>query len=399
MNKLTLDDLSFTGKKVLVRVDFNVPLGDDGHVSESTRIRASLPTIHNLLDYDATVILMSHFGRPKGKRVDKYSLKPVVVELERLLGKRVKFAPDCIGPEVEEMVKSLAPGEVMLLENVRFHPGEGENDPEFARQLSRLGDIFVNDAFGAAHRKQASLHAITEFYPGRAAAGRLMMRELRLLKRALHDPKKPFIGIVGGAKISSKISTIESLLPHVDKLLIGGGMAYTLIKAQGGQIGNSLCEDEKLTVAEDILRGAEADKILLPVDSVAAQDPGPGSERRTYPSSSIPDGWSGFDLGKEACAQYVDIIKSAQTVFWNGPVGLFEREPYDLGTKLIAQALVELTSQGGITVVGGGDTMAALSKFKLPGSMTHISTGGGALLEYMEGITLPGVDVLSDSEV
>ena len=327
-NKLSLDDLDFAGRRVLVRVDFNVPLDEYGQVREFTRIKASLPTIHNIIDYDSPVILMSHFGRPDGKRVEKYSLKQIVPEVERLLGKDIQFATDCVGTEVEAMTKALKPGDVLLLENVRFHPGEGINDPEFARELAEMGDVFVNDAFGAAHRKQASIHAITEFFPGRAAAGRLMMREVRFLHRALLKPKRPFIGIIGGAKISSKIEAIDRLLPRVDKLLIGGGMAYTFTKAKGEDIGDSLLEEEKLDIAKEILSRPDAKKIVLPVDSLAAIDLEYGSERKTFLTREIPEGWRGLDIGREARIKYVEEIKQAKTVFWNGPIGYFERDQY-----------------------------------------------------------------------
>ncbi len=397
MNKLTLDDLNLNNKRALVRVDFNVPLDDNGNVREFTRIKASLPTIHNILDYDGKVVLMSHFGRPDGKRDMKYSLKPIVCELKRLLQKEIKFAPDCIGPEVEEMANSLQAGEVLLLENVRFHPGEMENDPVFAEKLSRLGEIYVDDAFGAAHREQASIHAITQFYPGCAAAGRLMVREIKFLTASLCNPRRPFVGIVGGAKISSKIKTIKRLLPMVDTLLIGGAMAFTLIKAKGGKIGASLVEDNKLDLAREILSMPEASKIVLPVDAIVAQDLEYGAERRTYPSDNIPIGWKGLDLGRDSRNCFTDIVKKAATVLWNGPVGLFEREPFAPGTRVLARALVDVTTNGGVVVVGGGDTMAALHRFNLQSSMTHISTGGGSLLEFVENRTLPGIEVLSES--
>ena len=395
-NKLTLDDLTIAGQRVLVRVDFNVPLDDQGHVREFTRIKASLPTIHNILDYDGMAVLMSHFGRPMGERIEKYSLKPVVAELERLLGQPVKFAPDCIGPEVEAMTRELKPGEVMLLENVRFHPGETENDPEFAAELAKMGDVYVNDAFGAAHRKHASIHAITKHFQGCAAAGRLMTRELRFLDRSLNNAESPFLGIVGGAKISSKIETIQKLLPRVDKMLIGGGIAYTIIKAKGEAIGSSLFEPDKLDVAKEIINGPDAHKIILPVDSICAQDLEYGSERKTFPSGNIPDGWIGLDLGRESRERFIKEIKSATTVFWNGPVGYFEREPFAPGTRVIARALVDITAHGRIAVIGGGDTMAALNKFQLTGPMTHVSTGGGSLLEFLEGKPLPAVEALSE---
>jgi len=393
-----MDDLSIAGQRVLVRVDFNVPLDDEGHVREYTRIKAALPTIHNILDYDGCAVLMSHFGRPGGKRVEKYSLKPVAAELERLLGQKIKFAPDCVGPEIETMTKALQPGEVLLLENVRFHPGEGKNDPDFAAELAKMGDVFVNDAFGAAHRIQASLHAITQFFPGNAVAGRLMMRELRILGRKLLNADHPFIGIVGGAKISSKIDTVQRLLPKVDKMLIGGAMAYTFIKAKGGKIGSSLLEEDKLPLAKEMLNGPDADKIILPVDSIVAQDLEYGSERKTYHSDDIPDSWRGLDLGRESRAKFVEIIKSTKTVLWNGPMGYFEREPFAPGTRVVARALVDLATNGGTAIVGGGDTMAALYKFNLTGPMTHISTGGGSLLEFLEGKPLPAVEALSDRQ-
>ncbi|NQT33563.1 phosphoglycerate kinase [bacterium] len=395
--KITMDDLSITGKRVLVRVDFSVPLDEEGHVREFTRIKTAMPTIHNILDYDGAAVLMSHFGRPDGKRVKKYSLKPVADELQRLLGKKVKFAPDCIGSKIEEMTRALKAGEVLLLENVRFHPGEYIDDPQFAAELARMGDVFVNDAFGAAHRKQASIHAITQYFPGCAAAGRLMMRELRVLGRTLNNAQRPFIGVVGGAKILDKIETIRRLLPRVDKMLIGGGMAYTFIKAIGGNIGSSLFEKDKLHFAEKILKGPHADKIVLPIDSIVAMDLEYGSERKTFPSGDIPDDWRGLDLGRESRALYVKEIKSATTVFWNGPMGYFEREPFASGTRVVARALIDLTSNGGTAVVGGGDTMAALYKFNMTGPMTHMSTGGGSLLEFIDGKPLPGVRALSDS--
>jgi phosphoglycerate kinase len=399
-NKLTLDDINITGKRALIRVDFNVPLDDMGNVREYTRIKAALPTIHNILDYDGSAVLMSHFGRPNGKKNPALSLVPVVSALEKFLGHKVLFVSDCVGEEVEEIAHALKPGEIMLVENVRFHPGEGTNDPVFAGQLAKLGEIFINDAFGAVHRNQASVNAITQYFPGHAAAGRLMMRELRFLERTLINPVHPFIGIVGGAKISSKIKTIAKLLPKVEKLLIGGGMAYTLIKAKGGKIGSSLVEDDQLQIARDILSLPNAEeKILLPVDSIVAQDLEYGSERRTYSSDAIPDGWRGLDLGREAREEFVNATNGAATVLWNGPMGMFERESFAPGTRAVARAMSNVTSKGGTVVVGGGDTTAALNKFNLMAPMTHISTGGGSLLEFMEGNVLSGVKVLSDRKV
>jgi len=397
VNKLTLDDLNITEKKVLVRVDFNVPLDEEGNVREFMRIKAALPTIHNILDFDGIPILMSHFGRPEGKKVAKYSLLPVAHELERLLGRAIKFAPDCIGPEAEKMVAELKPGDILLLENVRYYQGEIDNDSAFAEQLAKLGDVYVNDAFGAAHRAQASICAITEFFPGCAAAGRLMMREIRIISATLVNPRHPFIGIVGGAKVKDKITTIKHLLPKVDKLLIGGAMAYTFFKARGGSVGASLVDNTYIDKVRELMETPEAAaKIVLPVDSVAAQDLEYGAERRTFPSDAIPEGWKGLDLGRDARKQFVDVVRTAATVLWNGPMGMFEREPYAPGTRVLARAMVEVTSNGGAVVVGGGDTMAALNRFNLTGPMTHISTGGGSLLEFMEGKLLPGIEALSD---
>lgn len=397
--KLSLDDIPLAGKKILVRVDFNVPIDENGNVRDFTRIKAALPTIHNILDYDSSAILLSHLGRPDGKRDERYTLEPVAAELGRILGIEVKFAHDCIGPEVKRMVSDLSPGEILLLENVRFHPGEAANDPDFAEALAESGDLFVNDAFGAAHRHEASMSGITKFFPNCSAAGRLMMREIRFLDRALSEPRQPFLGIVGGAKISSKLKTIRRLLPRVDKMLIGGGMAFTMIKAMGGNIGDSLCEEEFLPTAREIMTGPEAHKIILPKDSIVATDLEYGTERQTHPSDNIPEGWKGLDLGREARAEFVRIIREAGTVFWNGPVGMFEREPFATGTRSIARNLVNLTADGGIAVVGGGDSMAALRQFNLHGPMTHVSTGGGSLLEYIESKPLPGIEALTNQSV
>jgi 3-phosphoglycerate kinase len=395
MQKLSIDDLNLAGKRALVRVDFNVPLDDAGNVTDDTRIRESLPTIRKILDSGGSAVLMSHLGRPK-KPDPKSSLKPVAARLGELLGRQVKFAPDCIGEAVEKMARSLAPREVLLLENLRFHPEEEANNRDFARALSRLGDIYVNDAFGSAHRAHASTHAVAGFFPGNAAAGYLMEKELKFLGAALANPKRPFVAVIGGAKISTKIDVINRLLEQVDTLLIGGGMTYTLVKAKGGQIGASLCEVDKLGVARDIMTASTATKLKLPVDSVIAKSPEDISELRNVKSDDIPDGWMGLDIGKDAREQFINTLKTANTVLWNGPVGMFENDTFATGTCAIARTLAELTARGGITIVGGGDSVAALNKFNLADKMSHVSTGGGASLEFLEGKVLPGVDALTD---
>ncbi len=398
MNKLTIDDLDLNGRRVLVRVDFNVPLDEGGRVRDPTRILAALPTIRRILDSGGSAVLMSHLGRPKGKRDMSFSLSPVADALEDELGRSVKFTDDCIGQEAEAAAGSLQPGDVLLLENLRFHPEEEADDPGFAEALARLGDLYVNDAFGTAHRAHASTHALAHSFPGKAAAGCLMEKELRYLGAALADPERPFVAIIGGAKISTKIEVLRRLLRLVDSLLIGGGMTYTLVKARGGRIGDSLCEEDKLSVAGEILSLPEADRLRLPIDSVAAQDPEAAAETRVFPSDDIPDGWRGLDIGPVARGEFVAAVSEARTVLWNGPVGLFERSPFDVGTRDVAEAMAELTRRGGVTIVGGGDSVAALNIFGLADRMSHVSTGGGASLEFLEGKPLPGVEALTDRE-
>lgn len=395
---MTLDDLDINGKNVLVRVDFNVPISKEGKVEDSTRLHAAIATIHNIHDYGGAAVLMSHLGRPDGKRVEKYSLQPVAEELQLILGTKVGFATDCIGPDVQRMVHDLNPGDVLLLENVRFHPGEDDNDPAFAAELAKMGDVYVNDAFGTAHRKHASTYSVPKHFPGQAAAGRLMMREMRMLSRTLLHPARPFVGIIGGAKVSTKVKTIRRLIGKVDKLIIGGGMSYTLIKAKGGKIGASLLEENMIDEAKKILDQPDAEKLMIPQDSVAAIDLNGSGDTKVFPSDDIPDGWRGLDIGPQACDDFEEVIKSAGTVFWNGPMGLFELEPFSIGTRRVAHALVDFTAHGGVSVVGGGDSIAALNRFALTGSITHISTGGGALLEFLEGNPLPAIEALSDAE-
>ncbi|MFC2150473.1 phosphoglycerate kinase [Calditrichota bacterium] len=395
--KLNIDDVSLAGKRVLVRVDFNVPLNLDGSVADDTRISATLPTIRKIIDSGGSAILMSHLGRPKGQIKPEFSLKPVAVRLAELIGKPVQFAPDCVGEEVELLAVNLQAGELLLLENLRFHPEEEGNDPEFAKKIARLGDLYINDAFGAAHRAHASTQGVADCFPQSAAAGYLMQKELDYLGKAVADPERPFIAIIGGSKISGKIDVITNLLKKVDLLLIGGGMTYTFVKSAGRNIGKSLCEEDKLEVAKSILNSPEGDNILLPVDSVCAS----GIEEEAtevHQSNDIPDHMMGLDIGPVAVAEFRQAILDAKTVIWNGPIGMFEKAPFEHGTRAIAQALAEVTAHGGVTIVGGGDSVAALNKFGLSDKMSHVSTGGGASLEFLEGKVLPGVAVLTDKE-
>lgn len=396
MKKLSIDQLELRGKRALVRVDFNVPVDKAGNVTDDTRIQAALPTIRKIVKDGGSAILMSHFGRPEGARDEKYSLRPVANRLEHLLGAPVLFADDCIGDKVEAIARELKGGQVLLLENVRFHKAETKNDPEFAGQLAKLGDLYINDAFGSAHRAHASTHAVAGYFPAKAVAGYLMIAELRYLGGAVADPERPFTAIIGGAKISTKIDVITNLLNKVDNLIIGGAMTYTFLKAGGGAIGKSLVEDDKLDVAREILTLPTAGKIVLPVDSLCA-----GSldalEGINYPSGNIPPDMIGLDIGNQAQKQFRDIILRSKLVVWNGPVGMFEKEPFAGGTKGVAIALADLTRRGGTTVVGGGDSVAALNEFGLAEKMSHVSTGGGASLEFLEGKELPGVTALTDA--
>lgn len=398
MPKKTLRDLGdIAGKRVFVRVDFNVPM-EDGQITDDNRIRESLPTIKYLLDKNARVILASHMGRPKGTVKPEFSLKPVADRLSKLLGKPVTFAKDCIGPEAEEAAANMQSGGVLLLENVRFHPEEEKNDDNFAKKLANLADVFVQDAFGSVHRAHASTAGITKHLP-LSVGGMLVEKELKYLGDALNNPERPFVGILGGSKVSSKISVISSLLKKVDVLILGGGMTYTFMKAQGGTIGNSLFEEETLEDARQALKDAEAlgKKLLLPVDCVACQSddrPDPNAPNKVVPANAVPDGWMGVDVGPESVKLFVDEIKKAKTVVWNGPVGVFELEPFANGTRKVAEAMAESDAT---TVIGGGDSAAAAQKFGLADKMTHVSTGGGASLEFLEGKPLPGIEALTEA--
>ena len=394
MNKKTVRDIDVTGKKVLVRCDFNVPLDKEtGKITDNRRIRAAIPTIKYLIDNNAKVILCSHLGRPKGEFNPKYSLKPVAEELSKLLGKEVKLAKDVIGEDAEKLTSEIREGEVVLLENVRFHKEEEENDPEFAKKLASFAEIYVNDAFGTAHRAHASTAGVADYLP--AVSGFLIEKELEFLGNALDNPERPFVAILGGAKVSDKIGVIENLLDKVDTLIIGGGMAYTFYKAQGHSIGTSICEEDKIDLANDILNKAKEKnvEILLPIDNHVSAEYSNEAEDKYIDSVEIPEGFMGLDIGPKTIELFKNAIKNAKTVVWNGPLGVTEFSKFEEGTKAIAEALAETEA---VTVIGGGDSAAAVEKFGLADKMTHISTGGGASLEFLEGKVLPGIACLNN---
>jgi phosphoglycerate kinase len=395
--KKGLNDFDPAGKRVLVRVDFNVPV-KAGEVTDDTRIVASLPTIRYLLLNHARVILMSHLGRPKGGPDPAQSLKPVARRLERLLRMPVAFAPDCVGPEAERMAHELKDGQVLLLENLRFHPEEEKNDPEFARQLASLGEAYVNDAFGTAHRAHASTEGVPRLLKP-AVAGFLMQKELEYLGRALDQPARPFVAILGGAKISGKIDVITALLGKVDRLLIGGAMMFTFFKAQGLSTGRSLVEDDRVAMAHDVLERAKASKIelVLPVDCVASKAADGSAPSRVVRCDALAADEIGTDIGPESCRLFADRLRGAKTVLWNGPMGIFEVPAFAKGTLEVAQAMADAGSHGAVTIVGGGDSVAAIQQSGLAERFTHLSTGGGASLEFLEGKSLPGVAALEDA--
>jgi phosphoglycerate kinase len=386
---------NFSGQRALIRVDFNVPLNDKFEVTDDTRIRAAIPTIRKILNDGGSVILMSHLGRPKDGSSEKYSLKHLVVPLRRLLpGATLLFAKDCIGDEPEEMATSLQKGEILLLENLRFHKEEEKGDKGFAEKLAKLGDVYVNDAFGTAHRAHASTAIIAEFFaPDKKMFGLLMESEVASAEKVLHSSQKPFTAIIGGAKVSDKILILENLLDKATDIIIGGGMAYTFEKAQGGNIGKSLCEEDKIDTAKQLLAKAEKKGVCihLPSDSLIANKFANDAETSTAPSNNIPDDWMGLDIGVNACEQFCNVIMHSKTILWNGPMGVFEMEKFQHGTKCVASAVAESTQKGAYSLVGGGDSVSAVNQFGFAGKVSYISTGGGALLEYFEGKTLPGI--------
>lgn len=390
-----VDNLSFVGKKALIRVDFNVPLDEHNNVSDDTRIQAALPTINKILNDGGSVILMSHLGRPKGGPEEKYSLKHILVSLEKALGRPVQFASDCIGTEPEMLALALNPGEVLLLENLRFYKEEEAGDVEFAKKLAKLGDIYVNDAFGTAHRAHASTAVIAQFFIDKVC-GYLMLSELKNADMVLDNPERPYTAIMGGAKIADKILIIERLLDKVDNLIIGGGMSYTFAKAQGGTIGNSLLEADKMDFVLELMESAKAKgvNLILPVDSMISKAFANDAEQGVANKGEIPDGWMGLDIGPKSREIFKEVILKSKTILWNGPMGVFEMESFDKGTKAVAEAVAEATRNGAYSLIGGGDSAAAVNKFGYTDQVSYVSTGGGALLEHMEGKVLPGVAAL-----
>ena len=394
----TIDKLNFSGKKALIRVDFNVPLDKDFNITDDNRIQGALPTIKKILADGGSVILMSHLGRPKDGPTDKYSLKHIVKHLSGEVGTEVQFADDCIGAQAVDKAAALKAGEVLLLENLRFYKEEEKGDKAFAEKLSKLGDVYVNDAFGTAHRAHASTAVIAKFFPDAKYFGYLMAGELANAEKVLNNPERPFTAIMGGAKVSDKILLIERLLEKVDNLLIGGGMAYTFAKAQGGLIGKSLVEEDKLELALSLIEKAKAKgvNLVLPADSIIADNFAADANTDIAQNDAIKEGWMGLDIGPDAIKVYKDIVAQSKTILWNGPMGVFEMEKFEAGTKAVAEAVVEATETGAFSLIGGGDSAAAVAKFGFEEKVSYVSTGGGALLEYMEGKELPGVKAIND---
>ena len=394
----TLEDFHFEGKRALIRVDFNVPLDNNLNVTDDTRIKAALPTIKHILQKGGSVILMSHLGRPKDEYDKKYSLKNIVNYLSRLLEKDVQFAEDCIGEKSFEITSKLETGSIVLLENLRFYKEEKSGDKDFAEKLSKHGDIFVNDAFGTAHRAHSSTATIAQFFE-KKCFGKLLANEIENIDKVINNPQKPVTAIIGGAKVSSKIGIITKLIENVDQLIIGGGMAYTFIKSQGGKVGDSLVENDYLEDAKDIINLAKERNVIinLPVDTMIADKFSNDAIVKITPTDEIPEGWMGLDIGPKSISKFEEVIKNSKTILWNGPMGVFEMEQFSKGTIKIAHSLVEATKNGAFTLVGGGDSVAAINKFNLSDGVSYVSTGGGAMLEYLEGKSLPGIKAISES--
>lgn len=394
----TIDNYNFKGKRAVVRVDFNVPLDAQYNITDDTRITAATPTIKKILNDGGSVILMSHLGRPKEGPEEKFSLKHIVPHLSKLLNTPVSFAPDCIGAEAKSMAKALKPGEVLLLENLRFYKQETAGTESFAHELASLGDVFVNDAFGTAHRAHASTTIIAKFFPNDKVFGYVMANEIANINKVLNKSEKPFTAIMGGAKVSGKILIIDKLLDKIDNLIIGGGMAYTFIKAQGGKVGSSLVEEDKLDIALKIIKDAKAKgvNIFIPVDTIAASAFLNDANKQTVDIKTIPDGFMGLDIGPESEKIFAEVIYNSKTILWNGPMGVFEMDNFEHGTKAIAEAIVVATKKGAYSLIGGGDSVAAINKYNLVNDVSYVSTGGGALLEYIESGNLPGVQAIEE---
>ena len=394
----TIDNYDFTGQKAIIRVDFNVPINEKLEVGDDTRIKAALPTIKKILSSGGATILMSHLGRPKSEYEEKFSLKNIVPRLSELLETEVKFAKDCIGEKTSKIVNELKPGDVLLLENLRFHNEEKSGEETFAKKLADLADVYVNDAFGTAHRAHASTTIIAKFFPEEKMFGYLIGNELKSMDKVLHQPEKPFTAIMGGAKVSDKIEVIENLLDKIDNLIIGGGMTYTFIKARGGKIGASLVEEDKLEMANDLIKKAEAKnvKLYLPVDNVIADKFDNDAKTEETPVDEVPDGWMGLDIGSKTIEEFSEIIKHSKTILWNGPMGVFEMSSFQKGTETIAKVIAEATEKGAYSLIGGGDSVAAINKYNLKDKVSYVSTGGGAMLEYIEGKELPGVKAIRE---
>ncbi len=391
----TIQDIDFKGKKALVRVDFNVPLDEDFNVTDATRIQAAKPTIIKILEDGGAVVLMSHLGRPKGVE-DKYSLKHITEKVSEIIGVDVKFSSDCVGEEAEKAAQNLQMGEVLVLENLRFHPEEKSGDVAFAEQLSKLGDVYVNDAFGTAHRAHASTTIVAQFFPEDKCFGSLLAQEIVSLKKILEEGEKPVLAILGGAKVSSKITVIENILDKVDHLIIGGGMSFTFIKAQGGKVGNSICEDDKQELALDILKQAKEKgvQVHIPVDVVAADAFSNDAHTQVCDINNIPDGWQGLDAGPKSTELFDKVVNESKTILWNGPLGVFEMESFAAGTVALGNSIANATKNGTFSLVGGGDSVAAVKQFGFADKVSYVSTGGGAMLESLEGKTLPGIEAI-----
>lgn len=389
----TIENYDFKGKKALIRVDFNVPLNEQFEITDDTRMTAALPTIKKVISSGGAAIIMSHLGRPKKGPEDKFSMRHLVPHLSDLLGTKVKMAPDCVGAETKKMADELKPGEVLVLENLRFHKEEEGGDVEFAKQLAELGDCWINDAFGTAHRAHASTAVIAQFFPNDKLFGFLVESEVQSLDKVLKAPNRPFTAIMGGSKVSSKITIIENLLNSVDNLIIGGGMTFTFVKAQGGKIGGSLCEDDYLQLAKDLLAKAEKKgvKFYFATDVVEADAFAETANTKVVPSDNIDEGWSGLDIGPESIKTFSKVINDSKTILWNGPAGVFEMDKFAHGTQALGEAIVEATAKGAFSLVGGGDSVAAVNKFGIADKVSYISTAGGAMLEYLEGRELPGI--------